>query len=101
MHSLRTKITLVTLALLAIAVSVVAALSVFFVRNDKQLETNQLLLLLCETGEQNLDYYFDRVQKAVGEVARFTEEDLEKTGQDDLMAHTERVEKYFMGHHAL
>ena len=96
MHSLRTKITLVTLALLAIAVSVVAALSVFFVRNDKQLETNQLLLLLCETGEQNLDYYFDRVQKAVGEVARFTEEDLEKTGQDDLMAHTERVEKYFM-----
>ena len=63
MHSLRTKITLVTLALLAIAVSVVAALSVFFVRNDKQLETNQLLLLLCETGEQNLDYYFDRSER--------------------------------------
>ena len=76
MHSLRTRITLVTVCLIVIAVGIVTTLGVLFIRKSERQETNQLLLLLCETGERNLDYYFNSVQKSVGKVSTFVEEDI-------------------------
>ncbi len=76
MHSLRTRITLVTVCLIVIAVGIGTALGVLFIRKSERQETNQLLLLLCETGERNLDYYFNSVQKSVGKVSTFVEEDI-------------------------
>ena len=76
MHSLRTRITLVTVCLIVIAVGIVTTLGVLFFRKSERQETNQLLLLLCETGERNLDYYFNSVQKSVGKVSTFVEEDI-------------------------
>ena len=81
MKSLRTRITLLTVFVIIIALSIVTVSSVLFIRNNKRRETEQLLLLLCETGERNLDYYFDSVQKSVNKVAAFVEEDLD--GLDD------------------
>ena len=51
-------------------------LGVLFIRKSERQETNQLLLLLSETGERNLDYYFNSVQKSVGKVSTFVEEDI-------------------------
>ena len=76
MHSLRTRITLVTVCLIVIAVGIVTTLGVLFIRKSERQETNQLLLLLSETGERNLDYYFNSVQKSVGKVSTFVEEDI-------------------------
>ncbi len=56
MHSLRTKITMLTTCITVIAVVVVTVLSVVFIRNTEHRKSDQLLLLLCETGERNLDY---------------------------------------------
>ena len=56
MHSLKTKITLQTAAITVIAVFVATLLGVLFIRNNESRKSDQLLLLLCETGERNHDY---------------------------------------------
>lgn len=42
----------------------VIAMSVLCVVYDKE-KSNSILLMLCETGATNLDYYFNGVQKSV------------------------------------
>lgn len=98
MHSLRTRITLVTVCLIVIAVTVVTSLSILFIRNDKRSESDQLLLLLCETGERNLDHYFNSVQNSVEKVSAFVERELEDLSELDdaaLSHHMEDVQQYF------
>ena len=95
MHSIRTKMTLLTVCVIIITVTSMALLSVFFIRNNEMQESNQLLLLLCETGEKNLDYYFNSVQKSVSKVASFVESDLDGLEPDKLARHVNRVGKQF------
>ena len=59
MHSLRTKITMLTVWLTIFAVAAVTLLSVIVIRKTERTESEQLLLLMCETGQRNLDYYFN------------------------------------------
>ena len=95
MHSLRTRFTLVTVLVTAIAVVIVTMLSVLFIRNNERRQSDQLLLLLCETGERNLNYYFNGVQKSVSKVATFAERDLNGLDDERLAGHMERVAAYF------
>ena len=91
MRSLRSKITLLTACVTVIAVLVVTVLSVFVIRTPENEKSDQLLLLLCETGERNLDYYFASVEKSVRKVASYTEKDLEGLEEEQLRNHMERV----------
>ena len=95
MRSLRTKITLVTLAIVVIVVSTITLTSVSFIQLTESRESDQLLLLLCETGERNLDYYFNSVQKSVNRVAAYVEADLDGISDEKLASHINRVGKYF------
>ena len=54
MHSLRTRIIFLTVCVIVIALTIVTLLSVLFIRNNERLESDQLLLLLCETGVRDL-----------------------------------------------
>ena len=82
MHSIRTKTTLLTICGIIIAVVVVTVISVMFIINTQHHKSDQLLLLLCETGERNLDYYFNDVEHSIDKVATFAEDDL--NGPDEL-----------------
>ena len=93
MRSLRTRFTVLTVLVAFISVSVIAGMSVIFIRSNEQQKSDQLLL--CETGEKNLDYYFNSVQKSVGKVATFVEADIDGTDAKSLEQHTQRVRKYF------
>ena len=95
MHSLRSRITLLTICVLIAAVGIVTTLSVLFMIKSEKREGEQTLLLMCETGERNLDYYFNSVEKSIGRVSAFAEEDLGTVGEDGLDAHVERVREYF------
>ena len=95
MRSLRTRITALTLCVVILAVAIVTALSVAFIRKTEHRKSDQILLLLCETGERNLDYYFNSVQKSVGRVASFVQTDLDGLEDKQLNAHIQRVGKYF------
>ena len=95
MRSLRTRFMLLTVFAVAIAVVIVTALSVVFIRSSENVESDQLLLLLCETGERNLNYYFDSVQKSVGNVAADVERDLDGLEPEKLQSHIDRMEQHF------
>ena len=95
MYSLRSKITTLTIVILVIAVAVVTVLSVVFIRNTEHRQSEQLLLLLCETGERNLEYYFNSVEKSVKKISAYTEKDMDGLEEDKLKAHTDRIRGYF------
>ena len=71
MRSLRTRLTIMMLCVLMVALAIVTVCSAFFIIRTESRKSDQLLLLLCETGEKNLDYYFDSVAMSVGRVATF------------------------------
>lgn len=95
MHSLRIKIGMLSVWITVVAVAVVALLSVLFVRSAEHSNSDQLLLLLSETGERNLDYYFTSVEGSVRKVSSFAENDLEGLEDGQLQEHMERVRAYF------
>ena len=95
MHSLRTKISFLTIGIIVFALAVVTLLSVVFIRNTEHQNSEQQLLLMCETGERNLDYYFTSVEKSVKNIAAHTEKDLDGLDDEKLAAHIERVRPYF------
>ena len=95
MRSFRTKFTLLTVCVVIFSVAVVSATSVMFIRNNEQRKSDQLMLLLCETGEKNLDYYFNSVQKSVERVSSYAEADLEGLNDKQLEKHMQHVGEYF------
>ena len=95
MKSLRTKMTLLTICIIILVVISMALISIVFIRTNEKQRSNQLLLLLCETGERNLDYYFDSVQKSVRRVAAYVESDLDGLEDEQLQGHMERVGNKF------
>ena len=95
MHSIRTKIMLLTAVMIIVSVTIVTLLSVVFIRRKERLETDQMLLLLCETGERNLDYYFDSVQESVARVASYAEYDIDGLETEQLEDHVARIRDYF------
>ena len=95
MHSLRSKITMLTVCVTLFAVAVTTLLGVLFIQNSEHDRSDQLLLLLCETGERNLDYYFNSVERSVKKVAAYVEKDLDGLETEKFQAHTERVQKFF------
>ena len=95
MKSLRTRMTLLTILIIILVVVSMALISIVFIRTTERQKSDQLLLLLCETGERNLDYYFDSVQKSVRRVAAYVEADLDGLEDEQLERHMERIGRKF------
>ena len=95
MRSLRTRITIMMVCVILLAVISITSLAAVFIRRNEHQKSDQLLLMLCETGERNLDYYFNSVQKSVEKVASYVKADLDGLEDDKFARHMERVWKYF------
>ena len=95
MKSLRAKITTITIIIVAIAVLIVSSISVFFIRNNEHKKSDQLLLVLAETGKKNLDYYFSSVQKSVGKVSAYAGFNISGLDDESLNKHVEDMKEYF------
>ena len=95
-NSLRTRITVTTLCIILVALSVTTLLSAVFIRTTESHRSDQLLKMLCLSGERSLDYYFDSVQNTVLKVTSYAEEDLANVDTDEEFAeHMERAREYF------
>ena len=95
MHSLRTRFTVTMLCVILAALMIVTLLSTIFIRRTETHKSDQLLQMLCESGERSLNYYFDSVQNSVLRVASFVEEDLEGMNDEQLEKHMENAREYF------
>ena len=95
MKSLRSKISLLTICLLSVVMIVAAVSGVAAIRDIGNRAADRLLLLLCETGERNLDFYFESVAQSVEMVSAYVESDLDGLETEKLRAHLERARDIF------
>lgn len=83
------------LCVILAALVIVTLLSAMFIRRTESHKSDQLLVMLCESGQRSLDYYFDSVENSVLKVTSFAEEDLEGVEEQQLAEHIEKVREYF------
>ena len=95
MHSIKTKITAMTLCVVIIAMAIAAAFGVTAIRDIGNRDAKQTLLLLCETGQKDLDSYFQNVENSVKTVSAYVESDLDGIDDKNLQSHLERVSDVF------
>ena len=95
MNSIRTKTTILAVCIASVTMIVAAVVGSISIKALGDDSAEQILLLLCETGEKNLDAYFESVAQSVTTVSDLVTEDLDKTEPADLAAHVERARSFF------
>ena len=91
MHSIKTKLTAMTVCVVVIVMVIATILGVNAIRDIGNHNAEQTLLLLCQKGQKDLDYYFQNVESSVKTVAAFVQSDLDGVEDDHLQAHIDRV----------
>jgi hypothetical protein len=86
MHSVRTKIALLNVVSIIIAIFVAALISSIYVANFGHQSVEQSLALLCETGKNNINYYLKSVEQSVNTVSRLVDDDLDEIDEADFDA---------------
>ena len=94
-RSIRTKITLVTVCAVFATIVVTAVLGSLAIRGIGSSSSEQLLRLLCQTGQKNLNSYFTSVEQSVEMVSSFVSEDLKSLEPEQLAAHVNRTRAIF------
>ena len=64
MHSIRTKITFLNIIAIGVAIIVTTLISGFSIANLGHQRSEETLSLLCETGKNNLNYYFKSIEQS-------------------------------------
>ena len=95
MHSIRTKITVMTVCAMVVVMVVASVSGVIAIKNIGEDSAHQLIMLLCEAGEKNLDSYFVSVEQSVEMVSAYVESDLDGIDDEHLQAHLDRVSDIF------
>ena len=95
MHSIKTKITAMTVCVIMTAMVIATVFGVTAIRDIGNHDAEQTLLLLCETGQKDLNYYFHNVEQSVKTVASYVGSDLNGVDDENLQAHIDRVSDVF------
>ena len=74
---------------------VAALLGVTAIKEIGNRTADRILYLLCETGEKNLDSYFESVEQSVEMVSAYVESDLDGLEREKLKEHLERTRDIF------
>ncbi|MDO4796833.1 MAG: diguanylate cyclase [Coriobacteriales bacterium] len=94
-RSIQTKTTLLTVCAVIASLTIATIMGAVAIRDIGKSDSDQLLTLLCESGEKNLDSYFESVAQSVQMVSAYVESDLEGLAPNQLDAHLERAKDIF------
>lgn len=95
MHSIKTKITVVAASAIVVTMIIAAAFGVIAIKDIGTESADKQLTLLCQTGQKNLDSYFNDVILSVGTVSAYVEDDLDGLDDEHLQAHLDRADELF------
>lgn len=73
--------------------TITTVLGTIAIRSIGKNDSEQMLLLLCQTGQKNLNDYFGSVEQSVEMLASFVKQDMD--GIENLDAHVERTRAIF------
>lgn len=89
MKNFRFKITAIMVLAIIVTMGVATLLGILAIRSIGSSDSDQMLLLLGETGRNNLEDYFDSVEQSVEIEAAYAEADLANRGIGKLSEHVE------------
>ena len=95
MHSIQSKITILTTAAIFVSILVATLIGAISVSNIGTHNSEQMLRLLCEAGQKSLDYYFESIEDSVDMVSSYISSDLSVTSLDNFDEHMERARSFF------
>ena len=100
LRSLRSKITLLTVLPLGAALVIVSIMGTALLASFGHEHAEQTLSLLCQTGKNNLNYYFKSVEQSVNTVSNLVDDELDSIPDSvfrtDLSEHMERASQIFV-----
>ncbi|MBP5727582.1 MAG: hypothetical protein J6Y48_10965 [Clostridia bacterium] len=91
MKSIRAKVTTLTVCAVAVAMTVATLLGALVIRSMAETNAERTLRLLCETGQKNLNAYYDSVAQSVEIVSSFVDGDLKGLEEEELLAHVDEA----------
>ena len=94
-HSIKTKIMLMTTCAILVVILASTFSGILVIRNVSNSSARQMLMLMCESGQRNLDHYFESVEQSVEMVSAYVESDLDGIDDARLQAHLGRVDDIF------
>ena len=83
MHSIRTKITLLTIVAILVSVLSVGGVSTLSIKSEGYRSTNQEMTLICQNLEKTVDEYLDSISQSVDVISRYASEELGKAEMVD------------------
>ncbi len=99
-HSIRTKITLISIVSIIAAIFVTSIVSSVYIANFGHETVEQSMILLCETGKNNINYYLKSVEQSVNTVSTFIDEKLDEIPDSDfnteLSNHMDEAKEFFL-----
>ncbi len=95
MTSIRTKITAMTMFIVVLTMAAATIFDVTAIRDIGTRSAERRLELLCETGQKNLNHYFDSVEQSVEMLSAYVQSDLRGIDDNELQAHLGRVSDIF------
>ncbi len=95
MHSIRTRLTAVTIGAIVFTMIVATIFGVAAIRNIGLSDSEQMLRLLCEAGQKNLDDYLEDMERNIQVISAYVESDLDGLSDEKLQAHLDRVSDFF------
>ena len=95
MHSIKAKITTMTVVAIVIATVIATTLGVIAIQSIGTSSSEQVLRLLCETSQRNINAYFGSVEQSAEIVSSFAEGDLKGLETEQLAEHVEHMRTVF------
>ena len=95
MHSIRTRISVITISAIIITMIIAAVFGVVAIRNINTNSSRQMLHLLCEAGQKTLDTSLIGVEKDVQTISAYAEEELKGIDDRELQEHLDRISAFF------
>lgn len=95
MQSLRSKLTLLTLGAILVALGVATAIGVISIRKLGRNDADQMIHLTATTGAMNLESYFESVEHSVDTVSTLVSDSFGEMTMDELDGQVERARNLF------
>lgn len=86
---------MLTVCAIVVSITIATIMGAIAIRDIGRADTDQLLTLLCESGEKNLDSSLESIEQSVQMVSAYVESDLEGLAPNQLDAHLERTKDVF------
>lgn len=94
-HSIRTKITLLTVIVVIATLVIATGIGVFSIRKLGKSDADEMLHLTCTTGTMNLEMYFESVEHSVQTVTTLVHDSFDGMPFEDLEGQVERTRNLF------